>query len=76
MMIQQALDSVTGLPEDRRFLMGLSLPVREDMIPILQKRITDFMTCLNQEFSAADGNALYQVNLQLFNIARISKDQV
>ena len=74
MMIERSLESVQGLPPERRHLMGLSIAVKKDQLELLKKRISDFMVCLDQEFSSSEADQLYQLNLQLFNLARVTQD--
>jgi uncharacterized protein (TIGR02147 family) len=69
MIIDRAQDSIYGMPEDKRFLMAATLPVRSADLPRLRKRIEDFVLAINEEFSSRSGDSIEQFSVQLFNLA-------
>jgi len=69
MMIERSLESIYGMPENKRHLLAATMAVKESMVPIIQKRLDEFLVSLNREFSSDGGDAIYQLNLQLFNLA-------
>jgi uncharacterized protein (TIGR02147 family) len=71
MMIQKAQDSIYGIPEDKRQLLSATLTVKEAMVPEIKDRIEKFITKLHNDYAVKDADSLYQINTQLFNLARI-----
>jgi uncharacterized protein (TIGR02147 family) len=69
MMIERSLESVFGVPQEKRFLMAATIPTNPSLVPLIKARISDFLMKLNEEFSTADPETLYQVNLQLLHMA-------
>lgn len=69
MMIERALDSVYGMPQEKRYLVGATIPIRASVMPVLKKRISDFVLELNREFSAPDADSVYHFSTQLFHLA-------
>lgn len=71
MMITKAHDSITGMPMDKRYLMSSTLSVKSCFLPEIKQKISKFILKLNSDYSVNDGNSLYQVNIQLFNLANL-----
>lgn len=69
MMIERSLKSVYGIPFEKRYLMGLTLPIRSEDRKLADKRIVEFISSMNKEFASSDADQLYQLNLQFFHLA-------
>jgi hypothetical protein len=41
------------------------------MVPEIKDRIEKFITKLHNDYAVKDADSLYQINTQLFNLARI-----
>ncbi|MCK5073417.1 MAG: TIGR02147 family protein [Bacteriovoracaceae bacterium] len=74
MMIEQAKKSVMGMPKEKRFLMSATLSMKQIMVPVLKKKIQEFIVKIYNDFSVEDGNTIYQINSQLFNLADCKKE--
>ena len=69
MMIERSLKAVYELPFEKRFLMASTIPVTQAAIPLIEKRISDFVAQLDRDFSSPQADTLYQLNLQFFHVA-------
>ena len=71
-MISKALDSINGMPQEKRQLMSATLTIKEAMLPEIKETISNFMIKLHNDYAVSGGDSLYQMNTQLFNIARLN----
>jgi len=74
MMIEKALDSIYGMPMDKRAVMSTTINIRQEMVPEIKQKISQFILKLNEDYTVPDANAIYQVNLQIFNILSLQKE--
>ena len=68
-MIKLSGKAVYEVPQEKRFLMGLTIPMDADKLPLIKERVSKFVLQLNEEFSSENATVLKQMNIQLFSLA-------
>jgi len=76
-LIGKAMHAIDGQDVSRRYLRGMSISLKAEMLPKVRELIEAF--CLEveklEQESAGQSDALYQLNLQLFDLLEYPKEK-
>ena len=73
-MINKAHDAISGMPQEKRYLMSSTINVKSSMLPEIKKKISKFMVEICRDYSVDDADSIYQLNTQFFNLAVVSEN--
>jgi uncharacterized protein (TIGR02147 family) len=72
-MILKASKSLTDIDTSLRDITSVTVPITLDMIPDLKKRIEEFRSSITEAVKSAQPTEVYQLNIQLFPLTKITK---
>ncbi len=71
--LEKAFQSIERVPEDKRALMTLSIPIEAGSLDKIKEEAHQFFQNVNRKYDGGiRSKAVYQINLQIYPIAEIT----